>query len=316
IFVDAGMAIVARGQAARFILANGSVIRDECGKKLGAVVVMRDITKLRRVEESLRNANEELKSAVAARTYELEKTLERLKAELEERKLTEESLRESEARLKEAQQIAHLGHWELDLQKNALYWSDEVYRIFGLEPQEFSATYEAFLEHVHPGDRDYVNRSYSESVKNRAGYEIEHRIVLKNGETRYAGERCFTEYDETGAPLRSLGTVLDITEHKRAEEVIHLQAVELEAEVAERQMAQETLQEQALLLENEIEERRNTQNELEILNENLERRVQERTSELAAKNSELERMNRIFVGRELRMMELKERIAELEKAPK
>jgi GAF domain-containing protein len=101
-------------------------------------------------------------------------------------------------------------------------------------------------------------------------------------------------------------------ERKRSEEALHLQAVELEEEVAERQLAQESLQEQALLLENEIEERRNAQDELEQLNDSLEQRVGERTAELAAKNAELERMNKIFVGRELRMMELKERIKELE----
>lgn len=137
--------------------------------------------------------------------------------------------------MKEAQQIAHLGHWDLDLQMNVLYWSDKVYRLFGLEPQEFSATYEAFLEHVHPDDRDFVNSAYSESVNNRKGYDIEHRIVLKSGEKRCVNELCITEYDETGKALRSLGTMLDITERKRADEVLQLQTVKLEAEVTERQ---------------------------------------------------------------------------------
>jgi|GEM_PF-3978361 len=101
-------------------------------------------------------------------------------------------------------------------------------------------------------------------------------------------------------------------ERKLAEEALHLQTVELEEEVAERQLAQENLQEQALLLENEIEERRNAQDELEQLNENLEQRVKQRTIEVTEKNAELEKFNKIFVGRELRMVELKERIKELE----
>ena len=138
-------------------------------------------------------------------------------ADLTERKREEQILRESEARLKEAQRIAHLGHWELDLVKNTLYWSDEVYRIFGLEPQEFDATYEAFLEHVYPDDRDFVNKAYTDSVRNRTGYDIEHRVFLKSGEVKYVNERCDTEYDDKGNPLRSLGTVLDITERKKAE---------------------------------------------------------------------------------------------------
>jgi len=115
---------------------------------------------------------------------------------------------------------------------------------------------------------------------------------------------------------KSLGKVLvslvDITERKRAEEALHLQAAELEEEVAERQMTQENLQEKALLLEEEIEKRQNAQDALEKLNEKLEQLVKQRTNELEEKNRELYKMNRIFVGRELRMVELKARIRELE----
>lgn len=111
---------------------------------------------------------------------------------------------------------------------------------------------------------------------------------------------------------RTVALEKSLAERTLAEETLHLQAVELEAEVAERQMAQESLQDQALQLENEIEERRNAQNELGQLNESLEQRVQERTAELEARNVELEHMNRLFVGRELRMVELKEKIREME----
>jgi len=103
-----------------------------------------------------------------------------------------------------------------------------------------------------------------------------------------------------------------IAELQRAQEQLHLQAVELEEEIAERQSAQETLQDQAILLENEIEERRHAQDELEKLNETLEQHVQARTAELEEKNRELERFNKLFVGRELMMIKLKERIKELE----
>lgn len=119
-------------------------------------------------------------------------------------------------------------------------------------------------------------------------------------------------YEQTLAKV--MVSLIDITERKRAEEALHLQAVELEEEVAERQMAQESLQEKALLLEEEIEKRQKVQDELERLNESLELHVQERTAELAKKNVELEKMNRLFVGRELRMVELKKKIKELEAA--
>jgi PAS domain S-box-containing protein len=119
-------------------------------------------------------------------------------------------------------------------------------------------------------------------------------------------------WDENGQITGFVGMGYDLTERKHAEEALQLQAVELEEEVAERQMAQENLQEKALLLEEEIERRFLIQGELETLNEQLEQRVKERTTELEEKNAELYKMNRLFVGRELRMVELKERIRELE----
>lgn len=101
-------------------------------------------------------------------------------------------------------------------------------------------------------------------------------------------------------------------ERKQAEEALHLQAVELEKEVAERQMAQKDLQEKALLLEDEIKKRQMAQEAVEKLNKELEQRVRERTTELEEKNAELQKTLQTFVGRELRMVELKERIRELE----
>jgi PAS domain S-box-containing protein len=142
--------------------------------------------------------------------------------DISERRQAEDELRLKTARLAEAQRLAHLGHWDLDLGRNHLTWSDEVYRIFGLPPQAFAATYEAFLERIHPEDREQVDRAYRESLESRSNYEIEHRILLPDGEIRYVQERCSTEYDATGTPLRSLGTVLDISERRRGEELLRL----------------------------------------------------------------------------------------------
>lgn len=142
-----------------------------------------------------------------------------------------------------------------------------------------------------------------------------------NGElcsTRRNGDLCWESVsispirDENGAIMSYMALKEDITERKRGEEMLHLQAVELEDEVAERQMAQESLQEKALQLEEEIKKRQKAQEELQQLNGVLEQRVQERTAALEEKNAELHKLNKLFVGRELRMIELKERIREME----
>ncbi|MDD2651711.1 MAG: EAL domain-containing protein [Sulfurimonas sp.] len=125
----------------------------------------------------------------------------------------------------EAQKLANIGHWELDLATGVLYWSDEVYRIFGLESQEFDATYEAFLSYVHPEDLEMVNDAYLKSLQERKGYHIEHRIVRKNGEIGFVEERCEHKFLADGTALGSIGTVHDITDKKIAESELFLASI-------------------------------------------------------------------------------------------
>ncbi|MBW2408123.1 MAG: sigma 54-interacting transcriptional regulator [Deltaproteobacteria bacterium] len=151
-------------------------------------------------------------------TYkELEKKIAVLEQKIAELEGSKKAIQRSEERLKEAERIAKIGHWELDLLSNTLYWSDEIYRIFDLDPQEFGANYEAFLDAVHPEDRKTVDKAFTDSIKKRTGYDIVHRLLLKNGTLKYVHEKCRTLYDENGKPLRSLGTVQDITHQKRDE---------------------------------------------------------------------------------------------------
>ncbi len=137
--------------------------------------------------------------------------------DITERIRAEETLRNIRARYEEAQRIAHMGHWTLDLVSNELVWSAEVYRLFEVDPAKFGASYEAFLDTVHPDDRDFVNMAYISSVEGKKPYDIEHRLLFADGRVKWVNERCETCYDEDGKPLRSLGTVLDITERHEAQ---------------------------------------------------------------------------------------------------
>jgi len=136
----------------------------------------------------------------------------------EERKRMEGKLRQSQASLVEAQRIAHLGNWDWDITNNTLWWSDEIYRIFGLELQAFDATYEAFLNSVHPDDRELVQKSVDEALHEKKLYSIDHRIVLPDGSQRVVHEQGEVTFDESGKPVRMRGTVQDITERRKMEE--------------------------------------------------------------------------------------------------
>ena len=176
----------------------------------------------RKSEAELIKYRGRLEELVKERTAALEKSYTDLTEEIAEHNQDEERLKQSEERLERAQEIAHLGSWELNLAENTLTWSDEIYRIFGLKPKEFGATYEAFLEYIHPDDRAAVDEAYSGSVREgKDTYEIEHRIIRKdNREVRFVHEKCQHIKDKNGNIVRSLGMVHDITERKRAEQEI------------------------------------------------------------------------------------------------
>lgn len=143
-------------------------------------------------------------------------------------------LRRSEASLNEAQRIARVGSWELDLVNNLLVWSDEIFRIFEIDPNMFGASYEAFLDTIHPEDRAMVNAAYTNSLKTKTPYSIDHRLLFPDGSIKHVHEQCETFYDKDGKPIRSAGTVQDVTERKLAEDEIRKLNEELERRVMER----------------------------------------------------------------------------------
>ncbi|UJP05371.1 MAG: EAL domain-containing protein [Nitrosomonas sp.] len=137
---------------------------------------------------------------------------------------TQDRLLRSEARLKEVLHLAEIGNWELDLLSNKLYWSDEIYSIFGIDQTKRSASYAAFLGVVHPEDRNRVDQSYRHSLETHSPYEIAHRLLLADDRIKWVNAHCTTFYDDQGKPVRSVGTVQDITARMLAEETIHLYA--------------------------------------------------------------------------------------------
>ncbi|MFP4155342.1 MAG: PAS domain S-box protein, partial [Halothiobacillaceae bacterium] len=144
--------------------------------------------------------------------------------DITERKAVQQALQRSEAELAEAQRIAHLGNWVSDFVVGEIRWSAEVYRIFGLAPEQWEATHEAFMRAVHPEDRERVSAAVAASLlPDGAVYDITHRILRPDGTVRHVYQCGHVEFSATGEPLRMLGVVLDITDRFKLEEALRTQ---------------------------------------------------------------------------------------------
>ena len=143
-----------------------------------------------------------------------------------DRERAETELRESESRLKDAQEVAKVGSWETDLGSLKLIWSAETFRIFEINPQDVQLMHSEFLEFVHPQDRESLNAAFVDSLKNTSINSMEHRIVTKTG-IKTVEERWRIVYNEKGQPIRAVGTCQDITLRKKTEELIQQSQQEL-----------------------------------------------------------------------------------------
>jgi PAS domain S-box-containing protein len=129
-------------------------------------------------------------------------------------------LQESNAKLEEAQRIANIGHYSWNLIENRVSWSDEVYRIYGLDPRRGTIDLAKVSEMIHPEDRELVFRAAEEALQSGTPADIEHRLVRPNGEVRTIHSVGTVKRDSSGRPYEMFGTAQDITERKRSEEAL------------------------------------------------------------------------------------------------
>lgn len=177
------------------------------------LLIFHDITIRKQIEFKLQEHKEELQAIneeLLAQQDELKNANLNLQKNFKQLLQVKTALKENEARLLEAQSIAHLGSWEYDIQNNKIYWSDEMRRIFGYSADEV-LSYETYLSLLHPEDVDRINNTVSETIKTLKPYSFEHRIIRKDGSIRYliANGRAVTSED--GEIIKLQGTGLDIT---------------------------------------------------------------------------------------------------------
>ena len=137
--------------------------------------------------------------------------------DISERKAAESALKKSKASLAKAQELAKLGNWDWDAETGTVFWSDEIYQLFGLEPKDVKAGFDAYLTICQPQDRDDIRERMRIAIKDGVFHPMEHRINRPDGEIRYVSDQGEVIKGPDGKTLRMVGTVQDVTERKTAE---------------------------------------------------------------------------------------------------
>ena len=164
---------------------------------------------------------------------------ERLDQALREREAAEEALRDLQARIDNAQQLAHMGDYDWAIASDTNTWSDQLFRIYGFEPGAIDPSYETFISFIHPEDRERIQAIHQQAYATGEPYEMIERIVRPDGEVRYLSSNGQVVTDDHGNPLRMRGTCIDITERVHAEEEREAQAARVHEEQTRRQAALE-----------------------------------------------------------------------------
>jgi PAS domain S-box-containing protein len=164
-------------------------------------------------------ARDELEVRVAERTAELTRANQKLSLEIAERKLAEEKLRQSEAYLAEAQRLSHTGSWaRVSATGEMRYWSEECYHVLGFDPREGHPSFEEFLQRVHPDDQAKVREISAAAGRARFDYQADYKIIHPGGEIRDIHVVAHPVFNPSGDLVEYVGTVMDVTERRRAEE--------------------------------------------------------------------------------------------------
>jgi PAS domain S-box-containing protein len=141
---------------------------------------------------------------------------------------SEEALMRSEAYLAEAQRLTHTGAWATDPAPEPLYWSEELFRLYGLDPQDGLPTHDQAMQHIHPEDRDKYARAFHRVIDQKVDSDVEFRTVLPDGAIRYLHGLGHPVLNARGELVEVVGTTVDITERKHAEEALRAQAALLD----------------------------------------------------------------------------------------
>jgi PAS domain S-box-containing protein len=204
----------------------GTALTNIQGEAIGSLCILDEkqihdiprIAKIIKIFAARISAELERQEAMAALhqlNVELEARVEQRTTALRE---SEERLRKSEMHLRNALRIAHLGSWEFELQTQQISWSTEVFRIFGRNIEDGPPTYEQLHQFIHPDDRERHERIVSEAIRSGQSYEIEFRLYRPDSTLRYLQGRGEPIFNTEGQLIRFIGTALDITERKQAEE--------------------------------------------------------------------------------------------------